>query len=327
MQAKKIAIVTGGSRGIGKKLVEKILREKGLDVMYVSRNPIVDAVDVPEERKLIHLPLDLSDAGAYKAVILRLAQSDLSDYKASLLIHNAAVTNIHVLDTHCEEMLTHSLNINTVNPTLITAAIAEKGLFDNDEGARVVYITSSAGRLIPGLTFNMFGIYSATKAAAKQLFMTLRREFNNILQAEGSDDHRKVNKVRIDLVYPGIVLTDMQKEMQSKINDEKYKALIHLSTHDEQADWKFTYQNPTALEYKRVISPEESAKFILWTGAQGALEPGEEFDYYAATAYHQSLGRLQLEPLGHMFGRYMNLFGSYAGFGSQSSEDVLQHTH
>jgi len=94
----KIALVTGGSRGLGKNMALK-LAEKGLDVIitYHSRND--DAQNVVSEieklgRKAFALRLDVADSNSFQGFadkIKTALQNNFQTGKFDFLVNNAGV--------------------------------------------------------------------------------------------------------------------------------------------------------------------------------------------------------------------------------------------
>ena len=154
--AGKTALVTGGARGIGKAIVERLSQEG-------ARVICLDVAGAAEELRstcaqfgAIPLTLDITapDAPARLADFLRSQGGGLD-----VLVHNAGVTRDRTLSNMQPQDWDLVVNINFAAITAIDGALLSEGLL-RDEG-RIVYLSS-----ISGVAGN-FGQtnYAATKAA------------------------------------------------------------------------------------------------------------------------------------------------------------------
>lgn len=213
------AIVTGGSRGIGK-AVAKRLAADGLAVYltYVSR---------PEEAEKVVSEIE---AGGGKA---RAFQVDVSDREAvaaffkdeiqkkvhlSVLVNNAGITKdgpiIRMKDEDFDKVL--AVNLSGAFACLREAA----KIMSRQREGRIVNISSVVGQMGNAWQANYVsakaGLIGLTKSAARELAQ---------------------RNVTVNAVTPGFIETDMTAELPEKVVDE-YKQQIPLGrmgTADEVA--------------------------------------------------------------------------------------------
>ena len=170
----KSALVTGGSKGIGKATVEELL-SLGADVMFVARN--LDGIakintELQEKypkSKLIGIPADIStDEGIEN--VYRALKEELGDLH--ILVNNVG-TNIRKASvSYSKSEISHIMQTNLL--AAYDLSVRCYPLLKKNEGmASVVFISSVAG-----LTHLKTGaIYAMTKAALNQLTKNLAVEW------------------------------------------------------------------------------------------------------------------------------------------------------
>lgn len=183
-----VAIVTGGSRGIGAAVVRRLVRE-GHVVLFTHSSSPDEAVDVVTEAAevgtAIALQQDVTADGA-AAHVLDVAQAI---GPVTALVNNAAVTGpLGPLTDLGDEDLTRVLAVNLEAPVRLAREVLRR----HDDGPlSIVNITSVAARSgSPG----EYVVYAATKAALETLTVGLAKETG----ARG---------VRVNAVSPGFVDT------------------------------------------------------------------------------------------------------------------------
>ncbi len=155
----KTAIVTGGSRGLGRALATA-LADRGWDVVIDGRDPAAVAA-VPG---VIGVPGDISDPAHRRALIENVDRLDL-------LVNNASVLGIaqRHLDDYPLDVLRDVYEVNVVAPlALIQLALP---LLRSSQG-RIVNVTSDAG----AEPYEGWGGYGSSKAALDQLSAILAVE-------------------------------------------------------------------------------------------------------------------------------------------------------
>lgn len=261
-----LSVVTGGSRGIGLCLVQKLLRET--DVLNISRGS-APKQEVPDGRVLHELSVDLGDIEVAEADLERWLDR-FPHYEVVTLVHNAATLNLRPLHEASRADIHNSLEVNVVSPVRLTSKLLGGRRFAGD-GAKVCYVVSSLGRAHEDLTFAGIGLYSMTKAALDKAAAVQARELASV--APG---------IRVLRVHPGIVDTEMQRELRgTETLDERFKVKTAGLPDYEPGEWR----RRAPAENMRTISADFAAEFVLWAlrDAAGA----EEYDFYNTTRFHE----------------------------------------
>ncbi|MCP3979954.1 MAG: 3-oxoacyl-ACP reductase FabG [bacterium] len=193
----KTALVTGGSRGIGRQIAET-LALAGAEVVLTARTREAAeqaAGEIREKDGRAHgIALDVSDdvsvADGVKAV--------LADYaKIPILVNNAGVTCDNLILRMKSEDWNTVLQTNLTGVYRVCKAVVPS-MIRAREG-RIVNITSVvAGIGNPGQTN-----YAATKAGIEGFSRSLTREVAS-------------RKITVNCVAPGFVDTDMTRELDEK---------------------------------------------------------------------------------------------------------------
>ena len=181
----KVALVTGGNRGIGRAIVEKLLHEGASKVYVAVRNPD-SAADVAalDESRIQVLKLDLRDTTSIQAAAH--AATDVE-----LVVNNAGVLEVaNPLSPGALEALDFEIDVNVKG--LLRVAQAFTPVLQANGGGALVQLNSVASLR----NFADFATYSASKAAAYSITQGLR----DMLGEQGT---------RVVSVHPGPIATDM----------------------------------------------------------------------------------------------------------------------
>ena len=194
-----VAIVTGGSRGIGKMIVEGYLAA-GCARVYISARKtaqIEEAVADFETRypgKVIGLPVDLSSVEGCRALAKEL---EAREERLDILVNNAGAAWGEPFEGFPEAGWDKVMDINVKSPFFLTQALHGllKAAGTHERPAKVINIGSIDGmRLNPWETYS----YHASKAAI--LYLTKR------LAARLVTDH-----ILVTAIAPGAFQSDMNK--------------------------------------------------------------------------------------------------------------------
>ncbi|WP_324677106.1 SDR family oxidoreductase [Hymenobacter sp. GOD-10R] len=194
MSTNKIALVTGGSRGLGKNMALN-LAQKGISVILTYHTQQGEAEGVVAEIKklgqqAVALQLDASDIktfdGFFEQVKTALRDTFSTD-KFDFLINNAGTGLYSPFADTTEEQFDQALNIHFKGPFFLT----QKALPLLNDGGGIINISSGLTRIVyPG---------SSTYASMKTAMETLTK-----YQAKELADRR----IRVNIVAPGAIETD-----------------------------------------------------------------------------------------------------------------------
>ncbi|QBJ09690.1 SDR family oxidoreductase [Rahnella aquatilis] len=173
---RKIAIVTGGSRGLGKNAIEK-LAKKGVDVILTYHNQAAAAQEVvisveAQGGKAVALQLNTGESGSFdgfvvqvKAQLQQIWQRDTFDF----LINNAGVGLHQSFADTTEEQFDLMMNVHLKGPFFLTQKLLPLMV----DGGRILNISSGLARFaLPGSSaYAMMkgGIEVLTRYQAKEL--------------------------------------------------------------------------------------------------------------------------------------------------------------
>ncbi|ROO62627.1 NAD(P)-dependent dehydrogenase (short-subunit alcohol dehydrogenase family) [Micromonospora sp. Llam0] len=273
MGYKQLTLITGGSRGIGRCLVQSFLAHT--DVLNVSRTPARDDEGSAGHKRyqLHHLSIDLANTARVESLLTTWLK-DHPDHRVTTLIHNAAVSPLGWLHELSDAEVEQAFRVNVYAPLAITASLQRIGRFAMD-GARVVYVTSSLARPVPELSFACLGLYSMTKAALNRMALIQSREF------ELTAPH-----ITVIRAHPGIVDTDLQRDLRRHPQmDPAFKMKTARLPPYREGEW----HDVSPRDHMRTVSPEFSAEFIEWvTGLDNGTS--NEYDFYQAEEFHAARG-------------------------------------
>jgi len=187
----KIALVTGGSRGIGR-AIARSLAEAGADVLIVYRSTAAEAGEAVQEirgmgRNAEAFQADVGSAtGSREVVDLVLKKYGRID----ILVNNAGITRDGLLMRMAEEDWDMVLNTNLRSVFTITKAAIRPMM--GQRSGKIINITS-----IAGVTGNAGQTnYSASKAGMIGFTKSLAKELGS-------------RNIQVNAVAPGFIETDM----------------------------------------------------------------------------------------------------------------------
>ncbi|MGT2930670.1 acetoin reductase [Streptococcus dentasini] len=227
----RVAVVTGGGRGIGKGIVEQLCTD-GYAVVVADLDPATAQSTADE-----------MTAKGFKAVSAAGDVSKREDHdkfvKAAIdsfgrldtYINNAGIAQIKTLQEETLEDMERIYGINVFGTLFgIQAATAQfRQQDDGDKVRKIINASSIAGHI----AFDLLGAYSSTKFAVRGLTQAAAKELGS--------EHITVNAY-----CPGIVGTDMWELIDEKMVDikggqkgqylEQYSQLITLGRVQTPAD-------------------------------------------------------------------------------------------
>lgn len=190
----KIALVTGGSRGLGKDMALS-LAKKNIDVILTFNNNQIAAEEVVktiEENgsKAIALKLDVGDIKSFDTFLLQVSEVLQSKWQTSsfdFLINNAGIGGTISIANMTEEIFDNFVNIHFKGVYFLT----QKSLLMMNNGGGVIFLSSGTTRFcVPG-----YSVYSSLKSAVENLTKYVAKEYGN-------------RGIRSNIIAPGPIETD-----------------------------------------------------------------------------------------------------------------------
>ena len=190
--AGKIALVTGGSRGIGRGIVE-ILAEEGADVAVNYISNVVQAEEVAawvraHGRRAITVQGDVASRADVEAMVDKV-WSDLGPI--DLLVNNAGIETIVPFLELTDEQWTRLNDVNSRGPWLCSQVYCRRAIAEKRKGAIVHIGSIQAAKVLPGRTH-----YAPTKLGLEALSKNMSAEVAPL-------------GIRVNTVHPGYFETDM----------------------------------------------------------------------------------------------------------------------
>ena len=188
--AGKVALITGGSRGIGAAIARRLARDgAAVAITYASAQQKADEVVRAIESaggRAVAIRADSADAGAVKHAV---AETVRTLGRLDVLVNNAGIAVMAPLDQFSLDDFDRMVAVN-VRAVFVAVQEASRHM---SEGGRIITIGSVNADRIP---FPGGGVYAMTKAAVAGLTRGLARD----LGPRG---------ITINNVQPGPIDTDM----------------------------------------------------------------------------------------------------------------------
>jgi NAD(P)-dependent dehydrogenase (short-subunit alcohol dehydrogenase family) len=187
----KVALVTGGSRGLGLEMV-RAFAGAGADVVVASRKLDACEAAADEARALGRQALAVSAHAGRWDDLDRLLETAYDRFgRVDILVNNAGMSPWTPSHEVTEALFDSVLNLNFKGPFRLASQTARR-MADGDGG--VIVNISSSGALVP-----LPGVvpYAGAKAALNAMTVSLAREYGP--------------KVRVNAISAGPFLTDISK--------------------------------------------------------------------------------------------------------------------
>ena len=189
----KLAVITGGSRGIGAAAVSAF-RKQGYEVAFFYASDPAAAQAVAQRTGAQAIRCDVSDASAVEAAFARLGT-------AQVLVNNAAVSHTGLIQDISPAQWDRLFAVN-VRGVYNCVRAALPGMLKRQDGC-ILNVASMWGQV--GASCE--ACYSATKGAVIALTKALAKEL--------APSH-----IRVNAVSPGVIDTDMNGHLSAQEMDE-----------------------------------------------------------------------------------------------------------
>ena len=206
MSEKRLAIVTGAARGIGKEIVFRLLEQgrivAGIDLL---EDQLVELEEAAKQvgHSVITSCVDITDTDKFKEVLELLA----SEHDGiGVLVNNAGITRDNLLLRMSDEDFDKVLAVN-LRAAFVAMRTAARSMVRNKFG-RIVNLSSVSGVMGNAGQAN----YSASKAGLIGITKTVARELAR-------------KKVTANCVAPGFIATEMTEKLPQMVKDAAVKLI------------------------------------------------------------------------------------------------------
>ena len=201
----KVALVTGGSRGLGLQMV-RAFAKAGADVLIASRKLDACEAAAEEVRALGGRAMAYSAHVGRWDEIDRLIEAAYAEFgRIDILVNNAGMSPAMPSHEVGEQLFDSVMNLNFKGPFRLASQIAHR-MAEGDGG--VIINISSSGALVP---LPRVIPYSGAKAALNAMTVSLAHEYGP--------------KVRVNTISAGPFLTDISKAWTPEAREHANNAL------------------------------------------------------------------------------------------------------
>ena len=204
---KKVALITGGSRGIGKAIAEKFAKN-GYDLVinYVSDNTDLEAIKEEFKQYGSEVLMEKADVSNY-AECEKMVTSAIEKFgRIDVLVNNAGVTRDNLLMRMKEEDFDKVISINLKGTFNLTKLVTPY-MMKRREG-RIVSISSVVGVMGNAGQSN----YAASKAGIIGFTKSVAKELAS-------------RNIRANAVAPGFIETDMTDVLKEDVKEHIYNQI------------------------------------------------------------------------------------------------------
>ena len=206
MSEKRLAVVTGAARGIGRAIVMELLKQgrlvAGIDIMADQLAELEQVVRNTGHTVIIKF-VDITDTEAFTKVLEELAEEHGG---IGILVNNAGITRDGLILRMSDEDFDKVLAVN-LRAAFVATRTAAKSMIRNKFG-RIISLSSVSGVIGNAGQAN----YSASKAGLIGMTKTVARELAG-------------KKVTANCVAPGFIATDMTDKLPQIVKDEAVKLI------------------------------------------------------------------------------------------------------
>ena len=213
----KVALVTGGSRGIGRAIVE-LFAQDGMDVVFFYRDNAAAAQEVVAAvqaagGKAEAMQADVTDAAAVGDAVERIVEAR---GRIDVLVNNAGIVRDNLLGMLEDEDIRAVLDTNVGGVFNVTRAVARH--MTSKRWGRIINLSSVAGDKGGRGQSN----YAASKGAINAFTRAMAVELAS-------------RKITVNCVAPGVIETEMSQQVRD-LADDQIKARILLRRYGQAQD-------------------------------------------------------------------------------------------
>jgi NAD(P)-dependent dehydrogenase (short-subunit alcohol dehydrogenase family) len=201
----KIALITGGSRGLGLRMV-RAFAERGADIIIASRKIEACEAAAEEVRGLGRRALAVAAHAGRWAEMDRLIEVAYGAFgRVDILVNNAGMSPAEPSHQVSEALFDSIMNLNFKGPFRLASQVARR--MAEGEGGVIINVSSNAALMpMPAVV-----PYAGAKAALNAMTVSFAREYGP--------------KVRVNTLSPGPFLTDIAKAWTEEARERSNNAL------------------------------------------------------------------------------------------------------
>jgi NAD(P)-dependent dehydrogenase (short-subunit alcohol dehydrogenase family) len=229
----KVAIVTGGSRGIGRSIALG-LAEHGADVAIAARKPdaLQEALQALADtgRRAIAVPTNVRRIDELKNLV---DETVRQLGRVDILVNNAGTNPVYGPVQEIDERAWDNIMNTNVKSAHFLSNFAREAMLLHGEGGSIVHVSSVGGFLAS----DVIGGYSVSKAALNMLTQVQAKTW-------GADN------IRVNCIAPGLIKTEFSKALwdnpafyQSSVREA---ALHRIAEPDEMAGAVVYFASPAS---------------------------------------------------------------------------------
>ena len=229
-----IAIITGGSKGIGLALADKYL-ENNYQVFSIARSKIA------KKNNLHNYSCDLSDPIAGVNTLQEiLKQIDFNSLTSIVLINNAgSLGDISNIENNTAISIEKTIALNLSTPLALTSSFIKE--LKETKCKKYILNISSGAAIKP---YEGWSVYCSSKAGLDMATRTISNEQKS-----------SINPVKINAIYPGVVATGMQSEIRktSELDFKNVQRFIDLKNNNELFQPKYVADKIFQLDINNLL--------------------------------------------------------------------------
>jgi 3-oxoacyl-[acyl-carrier protein] reductase len=213
----KVALVSGGSRGIGRAIVE-LFAADGMDVVFFFRDNAAAAREVAAAvqangGKAEAVQADVTSAGAVNATVEKIVDAR---GRIDVLVNNAGIVRDNLLGMLEDDDIRAVLDTNVLGAFNLTRAVSRHMI--SRRSGRIVNLSSVAATKGGRGQSN----YAASKGAIEAFTRAMAVELAS-------------RKITVNCVAPGVIETEMSQQVRD-LADDQIKARILLRRYGQAQD-------------------------------------------------------------------------------------------
>jgi 3-oxoacyl-[acyl-carrier protein] reductase len=203
----KVAIVTGGARGIGRAIVQNLAR-RGANLVIADLRAELAATTAQEissesGQRVIAIPVDVTNSASVKDMV----EQALAEFgRIDILVNNAGITRDNLIMRMEEADWDLVLDINLKGAFNCAKAVVRPMM--KQRYGRIINIASVSGLAGQAGQAN----YSSSKAGLVGLTKALARELGS-------------RQITVNAVAPGFIPTDLTKDLPAELKEASLKMI------------------------------------------------------------------------------------------------------